>query len=125
MILLFGYGNSMIITIKSLYIFLCFGGVTIRLHKSIWSLKILLKYKLFLWMTLNNRIFNKRSSMKKSWEGASTCIFCICQESVDHLFFHCPLIFEFWFKILTSHPQNEVFSYKFFIRVLRLLFIII
>jgi hypothetical protein len=39
-----------IYTIKSLYNFLCFDGITTLSSKSVWSLKIPLKNKLFLWM---------------------------------------------------------------------------
>jgi hypothetical protein len=37
-------------------------------------------------------------------------VFCSCQESIDHLFFHCPIIVEFWTNILHSHPQIRSFN---------------
>jgi hypothetical protein len=39
--------------------------------------------------------------------------FCTSQESVDHLFFHCLVIVDFWNKILRFHPQMRSFSINY------------
>jgi zinc-binding in reverse transcriptase len=93
-------------TIKSLYTFLCFGGVKTYLSKSVWSLKIPLKHKLFLWMLLNNKILTKDNLCKRNWTGDITCVFCSAPESVDHLFFKCPFISTFWKHVFSSHPNG-------------------
>jgi zinc-binding in reverse transcriptase len=51
--------------VNSLYNFLCYGGVTVSLSKSVWVLKIPLKNKLFLWMVLNNKILIRDNLRKK------------------------------------------------------------
>jgi zinc-binding in reverse transcriptase len=52
-------------TIKSIYNFLCFGGLHTPTSHSIWSLKISLKHKLFLWLALHNKILTKDNLRKK------------------------------------------------------------
>jgi zinc-binding in reverse transcriptase len=46
-------------SIKFMYHFFIFLGVKTNLPKSIWVLKIPLKNKLFLWITLHNKILTK------------------------------------------------------------------
>jgi zinc-binding in reverse transcriptase len=71
------------------------GGVTINLSKLVWALKIPMKNKLFLWMTLHNKILTKDNLDKQGWTKDSSCMFCSVRETVDHLFFHCPFILDF------------------------------
>jgi zinc-binding in reverse transcriptase len=84
-----------------------FGGVKTILPKSVWVLKIPIKNKLFLWMTLHNQILTKDNLRKQGWSGDQNCVFCTSPESVDHLFFHCPFVVDFWSKLLASHPQRR------------------
>jgi zinc-binding in reverse transcriptase len=76
----FGLGSLLFyfFTIKSMYNFLCFGRVIIHLPKLVWTLK------LFLWITLYNKILtndNLRNLRKKGWSGDILCIFCASSES--------------------------------------------
>jgi zinc-binding in reverse transcriptase len=71
------------------------------------GLKIPLKHTLFLWMTLHNKTLTKDNLCKRGWVGDLSCIFCTTSESVDHLFYHCPFILDFWSKFLTSHSQGR------------------
>jgi hypothetical protein len=41
-------------------------------------------------------------------------VYCTYRESVNHLFFHCPIIVEFRTKIINSHPQLRDFTINFF-----------
>jgi zinc-binding in reverse transcriptase len=92
-------------TIKSSYNFLCFGRIKICLSKSVWSFKIPLKYILFFWMTLNNKILTKDNLYKCKWTGDHSCVFCSAPENVDHLFLKCPFVVDFWGHIINPHPQ--------------------
>lgn len=96
---------SGVYTVHSFYNFLNFGGVKCTLIKSVWALKIPLKYKLFLWLSLNNRILTKDNLSKQGWRGT-----CGAPETVSHLFFHCNIIKDFWIKVLNGHPQGRNLS---------------
>jgi hypothetical protein len=63
--------------IKSMYHFLCFGGVKTNLSNSVWVLKIPLKDNL----------------CKRGWVGDPSCVFCTNSKSMDHLFL--PIYFRF------------------------------
>jgi zinc-binding in reverse transcriptase len=89
-----------------MYNFLCFGGIKTNLSTSVWALKIPLKNKLFLWMVLHNKILTKDNLIKRGWSGHTSCAFCIFTESVDHIFFNCTFITDFWDKITHGHPQR-------------------
>jgi zinc-binding in reverse transcriptase len=97
-------------TVNSLYTFLCCGGVTVSLSKSVWVLKIPIKNKLFLWMVLNNKILTRDNLRKKGWVGDGSCVFCNFQESVNHLFLHCPAISGFWSTLISHYPSLRSFT---------------
>jgi zinc-binding in reverse transcriptase len=58
-------------------------------------------------MTLHNKILTKDNLKKRGWSGDHSCVFCSNPESVDHLFFHCPFVIDFWSQLLNSHPQRR------------------
>jgi zinc-binding in reverse transcriptase len=78
-----------------------------------WALKISLKHKLFIWMALNNNILIKDNLCNRRWTKETSCVFCLAIEIVDHLFFNCPFIAEFWCKIFTDNPQIRSLSINF------------
>ncbi|KAG8045329.1 hypothetical protein GUJ93_ZPchr0008g13376 [Zizania palustris] len=62
-----------------------------------WDLRIPLKIKLFLWLTLKNKILTKDNLLKRGWKGGSkNCFFCGKDEFVQHLFFDCVVIRFVW-----------------------------
>lgn len=62
----------------------------------IWSAKIQLKVKIFLWMAWHDRIQMVQQLRRRNWDGARTCKFCDLEESVDHLLFQCPIAVATW-----------------------------
>jgi zinc-binding in reverse transcriptase len=52
-------------TVKSMYNFLNSCGISYSFTKSVWSLKIPLKNKLFLWLTLHNKILTKITCLRR------------------------------------------------------------
>jgi zinc-binding in reverse transcriptase len=110
LILPYGCGTHLGFTQLSLYIIFYVLGVSINLSRSVWALKIPLKNKLFLWMVLHNKILIKDNLGKCGWTGDSSCMFCSARKTVDHLFFHCPFILDFWHKILSIHPQRNLIN---------------
>jgi zinc-binding in reverse transcriptase len=105
-----GCGTHLSVIQLSLYIIFYILGVPINLFRSVWALKISLKNKLFFWMVLHNKILTKDNLSKRGWTRNNSCMFCTTQKIVDHLFFHCPFILNFWHKILSNHPQRNLIN---------------
>lgn len=34
--------------------------------------------------------------LKRAWNGSKQCLFCALDDSIDHLFFHCPVAKYIW-----------------------------
>ena len=66
-----------------------------RGFKHIWKAKIPYKIKIFMWLAENNAILTKDNLIRRHWVG-SPCCFCHEDESVDHLFFQCPIAKTIW-----------------------------
>jgi zinc-binding in reverse transcriptase len=49
-----------------------------------WALKIPLKYKLFIWMTLNNKILTEVNLWKRKWTEETFRVFCSAIDIVEH-----------------------------------------
>jgi zinc-binding in reverse transcriptase len=43
-----------------------------------------------------NKILIKDNLIKKGWQGNNLCVFCNCQESINHLFLHCSITTCLW-----------------------------
>jgi hypothetical protein len=56
-----------------------------------WKAKIPLKIKIFLWYLKNGVVLTKDNLVKRQWKGCTRCCFCAVQESIQHLFFYCPM----------------------------------
>ena len=79
--------------------------------KHIWKAKIPYKIKIFMWLVENNAILTKDNMIKRHWVGNPTCHFCSENESIDHLFFLCPIAKITWGVIglcigATNIPRN-------------------
>ena len=49
-----------------------------------------------MWFLYRKVILTKDNLAKRRWNGCTKCAFCDSEESVDHLFFHCPLSRQVW-----------------------------
>jgi hypothetical protein len=61
-----------------------------------WKAKIPLKIKIFLWYLKNGVVLTKDNLVKRKWKGCTKCCFCNVSESIQHLFFACPLAKLLW-----------------------------
>jgi hypothetical protein len=61
-----------------------------------WKAKIPLKIKIFLWYLKNGVVLTKDNLVKRQWKGCTNCCFCDVSESIQHLFFDCPLAKLMW-----------------------------
>lgn len=62
------------------------------LHKAVWKVESLPKFKLFNWTLLHGKILTAENLRKRGIQGPSIC--CMCreeEESCSHLFIECPL----------------------------------
>jgi zinc-binding in reverse transcriptase len=59
--------KSGLFTVHYMYKFLNSGGVHTLIIRSVWSLRISLKFKLFLWLALHNRILSRDNLLRRGW----------------------------------------------------------
>ena len=64
--------------------------------KHIWKARIPYKITIFLWLVENNAVLTKDNLIRKHWLGSPSCYFCHVDESIDHLFFECPIAKSIW-----------------------------
>lgn len=95
-------------TTKSLYRFLSYGGVTNRNAEMIWSAKIPLKIKIFLWQMLHDRLQSADCLTQKGWKGDDSCTLCLNKETSDHIFFNCPLAMFAWSSIRECFGWDDI-----------------
>jgi hypothetical protein len=62
----------------------------------IWKAKIPYKIKIFTWLLENNAVLTKDNMKKRKWAGDPSCMFCPQYESLEHLFFQCPMVKCVW-----------------------------
>lgn len=92
-----GLEKTGIFTTKSLYRFITHGGGVIsKIDNSIWRCKLPLKIRVFLWQIYHGRLQASAVLKKRGWKGDQRCILCKNIESIDHIFFGCPLAIFFW-----------------------------
>jgi hypothetical protein len=65
-------------------------------YKFLWKSKLPHKIKVFFWLVVRNKILTRDNLKKRSWIGSTDCCFCGGDESIDHLFFHCPIAKYMW-----------------------------
>jgi hypothetical protein len=97
-------------TVKSMYLDLL-DGDTKYLKKYIWKIKAPLKIKIFMWFLHHKVILTKDNLAKRKWQGCKKCAFCDKDESIQHLFFECPLAKIIWriiFMTFSLAPPKNI-----------------
>jgi hypothetical protein len=61
-----------------------------------WKAKVPLKIKIFLWYLRNGVVLTKDNLVKRHWKGCTNCCFCTEHETIQHLFFDCPIAQLVW-----------------------------
>ncbi|WVZ82824.1 LOW QUALITY PROTEIN: hypothetical protein U9M48_030040, partial [Paspalum notatum var. saurae] len=93
---LWGLDKSHHFSTKSLYRFRTDGGVSNRTTGIIWKSKIPMKIKVFLWQLSKGKLQAASVLKKKGWKGSVFCALCGEVETINHIFFHCPLARFAW-----------------------------
>jgi hypothetical protein len=80
----------------------------IKPFKKLWVLKIPAKIKTFLWGLIWGRTLTKDNLGKRGWVGENNCVVCAWDESIDHLFFACPIARMIWsvFQCCLQHSGS-------------------
>ena len=101
------WNSKGLFTTKSVYDHLSCGHSR-RCFKHIWKSKLPYKIKIFTWLLENKVILTKDNLLKKKWPGDPTCSFCSQVESMDHLFFLCPIAKVNWCFIAICLGAHEL-----------------
>ncbi len=99
------WATSEVFSVKSVYTFLQDGGVSGSRFGQVWSTRIPLKVKIFLWLVLKKRVLTADNMAKRGWTGPGVCPMCeVESETVDHLFLGCPFSAQLLDSLLQNRP---------------------
>ncbi len=86
---------------RSAYNFLVFDGVDDRRITQLWTAKIPLRIKIFIWLAARNRVLTADRLVKRGWAGPSICLLCCHdEECLEHLLFRCSYARAVWGRVL-------------------------
>jgi hypothetical protein len=91
-----------VFSVKSLYLDLMNGHTTV-LRKYLWKFKIPLKIKILMWFLNSKVLLAKDNLAKRNWNGCQKCCFCDSNETIEHLFQHCPFAQIVWRMLYWSY----------------------
>jgi len=84
------WGGKGVFTNKSVYEHIT-SGQSSASFAHIWQARLPYKIKIFTWLLEKNVVLTKDNMVKRNWLGDPSCAFCEQMETVDHLFFQCPV----------------------------------
>jgi hypothetical protein len=85
-------------------------------NRLIWKLKLPLKIKNFLWYLSKGVTLTKDNLVRRIWMRNTKCVFCTCEETIQHLFFDCRYASFLWralqftFGIHRPASINDLFT---------------
>ena len=81
---------------QSLYKVINFRGIK-QVHVSaVWGIKVPPRVHMFLWLLINNRTLTRDNLAKHRKVDDASCLFCVENESCQHLFFGCVVARRCW-----------------------------
>ena len=86
-------------------------GTQDRAFEELWKLKVPIRYAVFAWRLLRDRLPTKSNLLRRQVEIVNrTCPFCrSAEEEARHLFFHCSKIIPIWWESLSWVNNVGVF----------------
>ena len=117
-IVLWKWCSKKTFTTKSVYDHLSEEGNT-NTFSHIWKTRIPYKIKIFTWLLEKGVVLTKNNMVKRKWTGDPSCVFCDQVETINHLFFQCPVAKCVWALVgqcigATDIPRNNT-QYKLWI----------
>jgi hypothetical protein len=100
------WSPSKVFTVKSVYEHLTKDDDGPKFQRVL-KTRISEKIKTFMWLVEQHSILTKDNMLKRWWHGDPTCYFCEAPESVDHLFFSCPVAKVIWGVIAICFGQTN------------------
>jgi hypothetical protein len=79
-------------------------------YKFMWKIKIPMRVKTFIWLILKKSILTRDVLLHRGGLCPKNCLLCGSNETIDHLFFACPLARYVWNVIIVSFGFNRPFS---------------
>lgn len=74
----------------------------------------MLKVNFFMWTDYLDKILTLDHSKKRGWKLANRCVMCMIEEdTVNHLFNHCPMVCQVWQFFLLQLKVSWVFPSSF------------
>jgi hypothetical protein len=89
------FSSSGIYSAHSLYSVINFRGFPVY-FPVVWKLTIPPRVHIFLWLLSKNNLITRDNLGKRRTLNDASCLFCIEEESVDHLFFGCVVAKRAW-----------------------------
>jgi hypothetical protein len=89
-----GLNQNGLFTVRTMYNALMTGNVWE--NRLIWMFKLPLKIKIFLWYLNKGVTLTKDNLVRRNWTGNTKCVFCTCEETIQHLFFYCHFASFLW-----------------------------
>jgi hypothetical protein len=94
--LIWQYESGGVYSSSSLYAIINFGGVVLVHIPAVWKLHIPPRVHIFLWLLSQNKLMTRDNLKKRNMNKPECCIFCLDDESIDHLFFKCIVAKHIW-----------------------------
>jgi len=95
------YNSSGVYSSQSLYKIINFRGIKTVHVSALWHIKIPPRVHFFLWQLINNKVLTRDNLAKWRKVKDPSCLLCLEQESVHHLFFECVVAKQCW-KVISD-----------------------
>ena len=88
-------------------------GIQDQAFEELWRLKVPLKYGVFAWRLLRNRLPTKANLHRRQVQLMDRrCLFCTnMEEEAGHMFFHCRKVIPIWWETLSWVKNSTALSY--------------
>lgn len=100
-------GKKGTFTVKSIYNALSCSSYDVC-YRKIWRGKIPEKIKIFLWLLSKGAILTRDNLLRRKWKGEPCCVFCDKDETIDHLFFQCPVAKAIWLVVAQCFGASNI-----------------
>jgi hypothetical protein len=104
--------SSGLYTSQSLYAMINFRGITPVFIPAVWSLNILPRVHVFLWLLSHNKLLTRDNLCKRQEVSDKTCLLCSENENIQHLFFSCDIVRLLWQDIASILDSVMVVDFE-------------